>query len=423
MTASDTPATANPAAAALAPWTCPFCALLCDDLTMPADDRAALGVTDCPRARAAWAGHGITAGGGPWIDGSDADDAHAVAVAAELLAGMHQPLFGGCATDVGGARALYRLAARTGAICDHVDGAALTENLRALQDRGATMATLGELRARAHTLLCIGTSVLPAYPRFFERIGVGSAGSPCRRVLFLGAGVPDGIDAEAVPGSGDLAGDLQALAALVAGREPRGGAPALRALAAELLAAPYTVMVVEGARLPAHGALLIETIHRIAASLNRGTRAAVLGLGGNDGAASVQQTVTWLSGLPLRTRVARDGLRHEPVRFDATRLLDRAGADGLLWVDAFSPTRPPPVTSLPRVILGVPALGERLRADGAAAGAVFLPVATPGLNAAGHLFRTDGPVLLHLPAARDDGLPTVEARLGALLAALGEGVR
>ena len=35
---------------------------------------------------------------------------------------------------------------------------------------------------------------------------------------------------------------------------------------------------------------------------------------------------------------------------------------------------------------------------------VFIPVATPGLNAAGHLFRTDGPVVVPVFATRDDAL-------------------
>ena len=41
------------------------------------------------------------------------------------------------------------------------------------------------------------------------------------------------------------------------------------------------------------------------------------------------------------------------------------------------------------------------------AGTVFIPVATPGIGAAGHLFRADGVVLMPLQAARPDALPGV----------------
>jgi formylmethanofuran dehydrogenase subunit B len=74
---------------------------------------------------------------------------------------------------------------------------------------------------------------------------------------------------------------------------------------------------------------------------------------------------------------------------------------------------------LPRIVLGPPGMAERLRAPHDASGEVFIPVATPGLNAAGHLFRTDGIVVVPLTAARDDGLAGVAEVLGRLLERLG----
>ena len=52
---------------------------------------------------------------------------------------------------------------------------------------------------------------------------------------------------------------------------------------------------------------------------------------------------------------------------------------------------------------------------------VFIPVSTPGIGSAGHLFRTDGSVLMPLRALRDDGLPTVADVLRRLTQALQEG--
>jgi formylmethanofuran dehydrogenase subunit B len=54
-------------------------------------------------------------------------------------------------------------------------------------------------------------------------------------------------------------------------------------------------------------------------------------------------------------------------------------------------------------VLGHPSLA----ASCARVGSVFVPVSTPGIGSAGHLFRTDGLVLLPLFAVRDDGLPGV----------------
>jgi formylmethanofuran dehydrogenase subunit B len=58
---------------------------------------------------------------------------------------------------------------------------------------------------------------------------------------------------------------------------------------------------------------------------------------------------------------------------------------------------------LPLVVLGHPAQATAC----AQPGAVFIPVATPGIGVDGHVFRTDGTVLMPLRALRPDTLPRV----------------
>jgi len=72
------------------------------------------------------------------------------------------------------------------------------------------------------------------------------------------------------------------------------------------------------------------------------------------------------------------------------------------------------------VVLGHPALAA---AAGRRSGlpTVFIPVATPGIGSAGHLFRTDGTVLMPLSAVYRDRLPTVADVAGLILSALREG--
>ncbi len=412
-------------------WTCPFCALLCDDLrvreTAPGGAWAVVG-GGCPSAEAGLANLGRPAASAPraWVDGRPAALDDALAAAAQRLAGWRQPLIGGLGTDVAGARALFRLAARIGAICDHADGRGLMHGVRAQQDRGLYYATLGEVRDRADLIVCAGTSVSDHYPGFFSRIGLDDDASPCTRLVFLDApapipataGLPSRCDVRTVHAAGDLFADLQQLGALV-GQPDRAGADAdLAALATELLAARYAVLVWEAATLPEHGALIVEALARIVDTLNRGTRAAMCSLGGGDGAYSVNQAFTWLSGLPLRTRVAHDALEHDPHRFDAQRLIDRHGSDGVLWVSSFRADRLPPATALPRIVLGPPAMAQRLVDAGNVEALVFIAVATPGVNAPGHLFRTDGSIVVPLEPLVDDGLPGVAevvARWEALL--------
>jgi formylmethanofuran dehydrogenase subunit B len=255
-------------------WTCPFCALLCDGFALDEPVRPRLVGSDCPRARAALAQHvRPDTPAAPSIDGRPATLDEAIAEAARRLAQWRQPLFGGLGTDVAGARALVRLAVHTGAICDHADGAAMVQGLRALQDRGQYTATLGELRTRAELIVCVGTPAIERYPEFFRRCGLGEPTARARGWCSSARrpGAPAGrVVVQALPGSGDLFADLQQLALRSAGGHParpmrrwrRSPGPAGSALCGAGLRA--------GAPARA-GRIAVEAVQRIVATLNGST--------------------------------------------------------------------------------------------------------------------------------------------------------
>jgi formylmethanofuran dehydrogenase subunit B len=393
-------------------WTCPFCPLLCDSFGVRAggDGSLALSGSQCPRAAAALAAQHIAPSTpAALLDGQPCERAKAMDTARRWLRESQQPLFGGLGADVAGARALYALAAATGAISDAAAGAAFAQGLRVLQDRGQFTTTLAEVRGRADVVVCLGGSPAERQPEFFQRCGFGEDLVPARHVVFIGGTAADvaalqglsGVTAELLPLQGDLFDTVSLLAAAVAGHP--AVPPALAALAQRLHSARYAVLAWEAWRLPAQGALLVEAINRTVGTLNRKTRAAALPLGGGDGAATSNQVFAWLSGLPLRTRVGARGLEHEPHAFDTQRLLDDGAVDLLLWVNAFGVAPPPRARGQRLLLLGPPSVA----AHAGAPGTLFIPVATPGIGAAGHLFRTDGVVMLPLHAVRDDGLPGV----------------
>jgi formylmethanofuran dehydrogenase subunit B len=397
-------------------WTCPFCPLACDHLAVRAEGQTlALDGGECARAAHALARFEATPTVvAPEVDGNACDLEHAVAAAAALLAASRQPLLAGLGTDVAGARALYPLACATGAIADAAGGDALMQGLRALQDRGQFTTTLAEVRTRADLIVFVGGVPLDAAPLIAERCGLGDPQVGERHVVVLGASPGDppadwhtmpAVSVESLSLHGDLFRTLNALGAALAQRRVDGAAPALSALAQRLRSARYAVLIGAPQRLPAHGALLIEAVHRIVGELNRSTRAAALWIGGADGSATANQVFTWLSGLPLRSRAGPRGLEHEPLMFDTTRLLADRAVDALLWVSSFGTGAAPPVTELPLVALVHPALVAACRRPGRPT--VLIPVSTPGIGCSGHLFRTDGTVLMPLAAARPDALPTV----------------
>lgn len=496
MTATATLATSVAARAdtPAVPWTCPFCALLCDGYAVRPGPQPALVGSACATARDGLARCATTSPATPLVDGQRVDYGQALDAAADILARSRQPLFAGLATDVAGTRALYRLANGCGAILDHARGEALMHSTRALQDRGVFYTTLAEIRNRADLIVCLGTDPAAHYPEFFRRCAPAADAAFERHVVFLGA-VPaadaaglEGCRSEALsladvlgegnvssaataasalrsgappapgtrssdphgratcsaePHGPDLFAVVALLAARLAGRRTTAVPPALEALVARMQAARYTVIVWESGRLPAHGALIAESIQRLVNTLNRTTRAAAFCLGGSDGGYTANQVLTWLSGLPLRTGVHARGLVHEPQRYAAARLLADGAVDALLWVASFGPDLPPTsgrparARELPQVVLGHPDLVDRMadqvsdqERSGEGVQRVFIPVSTPGIGSAGHLFRADGGVVVPLTPLYVDSLPTVAqvasdlaARLSARRAAAAASLR
>lgn len=465
-------------------WTCPFCSLLCDDLALNTSDPTVAAVT-CPRASAALAGLklGDLTTTGALIHGQPASLHAAVTHAARLLDASRQPLFGGLATDVAGARALVKLAGQCGAICDHANGEPLALATRVLHDQGSWMVTLGEVAARAELIVCVGSDPAARHPRFWQRINVNRPGSPLRKVRFVGlkddaalaqerphaaavigdatgaarlpardaGGAADAsattgatalspatdatcraaaLDVQALASSANLFDSLQALALALRPRPPASLDPAWLTLAAELRASPYVCFVWEAGVLPRHGELAAGAVQSIVATLNQTTRAGSVALAGGDGAATAQQVHTWLTGLPLRTRLASEPggrIEHDPIEHGANRLLADHGCDALLWVSSITALAPPAAAAgLPTIVLGPPALARQADASNNNTGAtpadvaeVFIPVASPGLHHVGHLFRSDGIIAMPMQAPLNSTLPDVAniaRRIGAALA-------
>ena len=405
------------ASAPAAGWVCPFCALACDHLQVQigsGDEPLALRGGDCVRARRGlqdFGSHGAETTA--TVDGRGATLDEAIAAAAQHLSASRQPLFAGLGTDVAGARALYPLACACGAVCDGAGGDAAMHTLRALQDRGQFTTTLAEVRTRADVIVFVGSVPTDMAPLLLERCGVGDPAVATRHLVALhprdgdvaplAARAGGGVSVESIAPDGDLFTTLAWLDAALA-RPAGSAAPAvLCAPADRLRAARYAVFIGAPAHLPTHGALIVEAVHRVIARLNVGTRAAVLWLDGGNGAATANQVFSWLSGLPLRSRAGPHGLEHEPLAYGSSRLLDGAAVDLLLWASCFDASALPPPCALPLIVLGHPAQAAACtRRD-----AVFIPVATPGIGVDGHVFRTDGTVLMPLRAVRPDALPSV----------------
>ena len=408
---------------------CPFCGLVCDDLVIETSGtRLTVLANGCPLAALGFEGDPGAGKAVARVGGRAVTVTAAVAAAARLLCDAKQPVIAGLGTDVAGIRAASQLAEHAGAVVDHMNSAAAMRNLLVLQDSGWITTTLSEVRNHADLLIVAGTDIACRMPRFFERC-IGN-----RETLFSGERRCDVVYVGRGPGEGAPSGadtsiiecdvtrmheGFSALRALVGGRTI--GAPAAagvplgrwRELAERCRAARYGVIAWMAADLDFPQAdLTVQGICELVRDLNRHTRFAGLPLGGSDGDVTADAVLLWQTGFGLRSSLAGGSPDHDAYHYSAERMVMRGEADCLLWVSSFNAARTPPVSSVPTVVLG--------RADMALTQepAVFIAVGTPGVEHAGHLFRTDRVVALPLLALRESSLPSTAQVLAAIDAAM-----
>jgi formylmethanofuran dehydrogenase subunit B len=258
-------------------------------------------------------------------------------------------------------------------------------------------------------------------PRFFERVvwpdPLPVAG---RRLVFLGAEPPASAEpppagsARTVPCAPERLLDAAAvLRALVEGRRLPGapeGLPLteLGQLAAELRAGRYSIIVWATADLPPGTAeLTVFSLAELLKSLNASTRALGLPLAGPGNVIGSNQVTGWSWGTPIRSSVATAEPDYDPEAWSAASLLATGTADAQVWISSFE-AKAPPASDLPTVALVRPGAAFTREPE------VVIPVATPGLDHSGSIFRTDSVVALPLQGLRATDLPRAADVLQAI---------
>ena len=407
--------------------TCPFCSLLCDDLSIKAV-RGPLRPqsNNCPLAA-----QGFAAPPPPRdanIKGAPAPVEQAVNAAARILRRSKKPLLAGLGTDIHGIRAALRLAEATGGMLQHKQQRPASHNLKVMQARGWIMTTLTEVRNRADVVVFVGDGVTRKHPRFIERClnapqtmflkGNGTRklaylGRPAREEMWQLSPAPVVIfrrDSRRDPAS--IADNLALLRARLRGdrqlgRERLSAATdqKLNQVASMLKEADYAVLVWSPSALPdQHADLIIESLSDLLRDLNQTRRAAGLALSGNEGGAAFQSVAAWQTGLPPLNIDFADGY---PATGAASASFD---ADSLVWISTFAADKPPASDSPVIVLSPHPAAGANAE--------VYLPVGTPGLDHGGVLTRTDSVVSLPLKPARPSSGDSVASVIDRILARL-----
>jgi len=373
------------------PVTCAGCGLLCDDVTVEASsDRVRLR-PECPLGTQWFSERLLAPADAPaaTIDGEPADLESALARAAEVLRGARRPLLHGFeAATVEDARAAVALADRLGALVS-TGGVA---GAPAVAVRGASTATLGEIRDRSRLVVIWREDPETTHPRLLERLGFGG-GEPERTLVV----VDDRETAAARRADAHLRWardrDLDALTSLHVlqrGLALRPGdlEAGLRALVELLDAVPHATFVYgAGLTAGAGGQRRALALHELVRGLCRERHTVTLELPGTPGTRSADDVLAWQSGYGGNVDFASG----HPELVTATRWFDD--------VDVTLRVAPGPTGSL-------------LAGPGAE---VWIRTAGAGVEASGTMHRLDG-VPLTLQAPRPDDAPTAAAVMTRLLA-------
>ncbi len=368
----------------------------------------------------------------PRIEGKKVSLDEAINYIVNVLRESKQPVIGGMATDLNGARSVMALADKSRATIDNMDSAASFRNTLVLQDTGWMITTLTEVRNRVDLLLVVGSDIEAEYPRFFERMvwnneSMFGQDIESRQVIYLGK-APSGEASTSPKGKkaqvlaceeADLPEVVAILRALVKGKtiqaDQVGGIAVddLAVLAEQLKQAKYSVVTWAAGHLDFdHAEATVQTVCEMIKELNEETRSSGLPLGGKDGGITVNQVSAWQSGYPMRTTFNQGYPDYDPYLCDTNRMLENGEVDTLIWVSSFNIDRTPPQSNAKTIVLGRSGMRFEYEPD------VFIPVGTPGIDHAGRAFRTDGVVSVPLRKLRDSGLPSTFDVLTAVEQAL-----
>jgi len=385
----------------LGPLTCAGCGLLCDDVTVEVSSDGARLEPECPLGTKWFSARFPPPTDAPaaTVGGEPTDVESALARAAEMLREAHRPLLDGFENaTVEDARAAVALADRLGAL---VTTRSLTDawpGAPAVPLRGASTATLGEIRNRSQLVVIWREDPETTHPRLLERLGFGN-GSRSERTLAviddrdtattrhadLGLSWPRDRDLEA----------LTSLHVLKRGLTLRPGdlSGELKDLMDRLSAVPHAALIFgPGLTAGAGGQRRALTLHELVRALSHDRHVVALELLPAAGTRSADDVLAWQSGYGGNVDFAGG----HPELVTATRPLD--DIDVTLLVESHPAAAEIALASLPA--------GPDVE--------VWIRTAAAGVAASATAHRLDG-VPLTLQAPQPDNAPTAAALLTRLL--------
>lgn len=399
--------------------TCAFCGLTCDDLKIQQNGVQLEVKGELPELCRSHFENSAQQhlDAQPTVNGQVVKFEEAIAEACRLIEGAQRPLLGGLLLDIQGSQEAVKLAVDCGAVVDHYNSDAVLRNVKVLQNTGAILASLSEVRVRADFIVIIGDQVLDNFPRLNERILSGPrplAGNASPQFAFIGPcanNIPDNMRADTFASLAVEKSEIHAcieMLSAVAHQHPVSDerSATLEKIVHKIQQSNYSCVVWDANDLDYPNAeLSIEVLTLLLRKFNQQVRCVGVPMGSNG--LTFHNVCLWQTAYPVRTSFDRTPPVFDPIANTTAKLLKEREVDLLIWSAALR-SIPPPVCDIPTIALTRPDTVLQHPV------AVHIPVGIPGIDHGGHIFRSDSVTILPMKQLRQTNLMPASKVFAAL---------
>ena len=380
---------------------CPFCALLCDDITVRLDSAdCSVEANDCHLAQSRYSTIGKPKHDRCYLHGTPIDHTKAIQTAAEMISKSKALVIAGMLTDVAGARAALKLAERKCAVIMQSDGKRNSLQTSRVQRSGGYFTTLAEIRNRADLIIMFGREPVSACPRILDTLCPqrSKPDSSDGRVSFVAIGTPEENDSvfeglksfECSPEQYGMLTDAIRLRVENKRHNSNLGFISdeqIDRLTAMITKANYPVLVWSESDFQfSLGDLAIDSINQLIETLNIKKRSAGLVVSGSASSSTVNQVATWQFGKPTPLSFRSGKPNYFPEIHSIDSIVKRNDVDIVLWVGGLDEN-----PQIPESTADIIAISHSMPTNSQ----LFIPIGIPGIHHDAHLFRTDQVVAMH----------------------------
>ncbi len=382
----------------MASVSCPFCAIVCDDLSLPLHNEQTIpGQGTCEKAVTGFTLALEATQAMPLLKGKEISWKEALTKAGALLREANHPLIHGLIGDLIDSKAAHKLAEHFAGTVDHLQGDAIARNLRIYQQGGWQVSSMGEVRNRADLVILVCDDLETTLPRLQEKVLHSEA-----RLHTSAPPTVYTLDENRLE-------TLSILRARLANKPLQTDTSATDELLSLINKADYPVFMI-GPLQDKATELIIRTCVGLVRDMNEQQRCALLLLGTGEGDITAQLSGAWHNGFGIRTSFTKGYPVQDLQMHSGDRLLQSGEADLLVWISTLSSDPPPNVTQ-PTIVIGHPAMTFKTDPP-----ELFLPVSIPGIHRAGYLHRADGLRMVPLNALIESPLSSSAALCEQLIA-------